>query len=164
MLIAMLAFVLRWLPGISNPGGGLDVRAPMLVYGVAFDFFNVSGALFVEKRPTAPSGSAQVLFMLMTNSIGATVGIGRGAVVNHFCKWTEVMTPKAPPRSCSATGRPPAIFAICPAGGRRILSYSKYKHVPEAIGTVRHDLPPPHFGAATASPVGLNPRTIHPSA
>ena len=91
MLMAMIAWVLRFgLFGLGNPGDGLWMFIlSMLVYGVAFDFFNVSGALFVEKE-TDPSiqASAQGLFMLMTNGIGASVGtLAAGAVVDHFCKW-----------------------------------------------------------------------------
>lgn len=91
MLMAMIAWVLRFgLFGLGNPGDGLWMFIlSMIVYGVAFDFFNVSGALFVEKE-TDPSiqASAQGLFMLMTNGIGASVGtLAAGAVVEHYCKW-----------------------------------------------------------------------------
>lgn len=57
-----------------------------IVYGVAFDFFNISGSLFVDKA-TDPKlrSSAQGLFMLMTNGIGATVGtLSAQAVVNTY--------------------------------------------------------------------------------
>lgn len=94
MLIAMGAWVFRFgFFGIGNPGSGLWMFIlSMLVYGVAFDFFNVSGALFVEQETDdSIKASAQGLFMLMTNGIGASVGtIGAGAIVNHFCKWTDV--------------------------------------------------------------------------
>lgn len=88
MLIAMFAWVLRFgLFGVGNPGGGVWMFVlSMLVYGVAFDFFNISGSLFVDKStdPTIRS-SAQGLFMLMTNGIGATVGtLAAQAVINHF--------------------------------------------------------------------------------
>ncbi|MDE5971176.1 MAG: MFS transporter [Muribaculaceae bacterium] len=92
MLMAMGAWVLRFgLFSIGGPEfpGVLALILSMIVYGVAFDFFNVSGALFVE-RETSPEiqASAQGLFMLMTNGIGATVGmIAAGAVVNHFCHY-----------------------------------------------------------------------------
>lgn len=91
MLMAMIAWVLRFgLFGLGNPGSGLWMFIlSMIVYGVAFDFFNVSGALFVEKE-TEPSiqASAQGLFMLMTNGIGASIGtLAAGAVVEHYCKW-----------------------------------------------------------------------------
>lgn len=91
MLTAMVAWVLRFgLFGIGNPGGGLWMFIlSMIVYGVAFDFFNVSGALFVERETDASiQASAQGLFMLMTNGIGASVGtLVAGAVVNHYCSW-----------------------------------------------------------------------------
>ncbi|MBO1362432.1 MFS transporter [Prevotella sp. A2931] len=86
MLIAMFAWVLRFgLFGAGNPGSGVWMFVlSMLVYGVAFDFFNISGSLFVDQS-TDPSlrSSAQGLFMLMTNGIGATVGtLSAQAVVN----------------------------------------------------------------------------------
>lgn len=58
----------------------------MLVYGVAFDFFNVSGSLYVDKETDLSiRSSAQGLFILMTNGIGATVGtLSAQAVVNCF--------------------------------------------------------------------------------
>jgi nucleoside transporter len=92
MMIAMTAWVLRFgLFGIGGPAMPQVILfiASMIVYGVAFDFFNVSGALYVEQE-TEPSiqASAQGLFMLMTNGIGATAGmIAAGAIVNHFCHY-----------------------------------------------------------------------------
>lgn len=77
MLIAMFAWVLRFgLLGAGNPGSGVWMFvASMIIYGVAFDFFNISGSLFVDKS-TDPHlrSSAQGLFMLMTNGLGATIG------------------------------------------------------------------------------------------
>lgn len=94
MMIAMFAWVLRFgFFGLGDPGDGVCLFIlSMLVYGVAFDFFNVSGALFVEQE-TSPQiqASAQGLFMLMTNGIGATFGtLAAGAVVNKYCTWTAV--------------------------------------------------------------------------
>lgn len=88
MLIAMLAWVLRFgFFGAGDPGSGVWMFIlSMIVYGVAFDFFNISGSLFVDKE-TDPSirSSAQGLFMLMTNGIGATIGtLGAQVVVNKF--------------------------------------------------------------------------------
>ena len=88
MLIAMFAWVLRFgLFGLGNPGSGVWMFVlSMIVYGVAFDFFNISGSLFVDKS-TDPSirSSAQGLFMLMTNGIGATIGtLGAQAVINAY--------------------------------------------------------------------------------
>jgi len=86
MLIAMFAWVMRFgFLGLGNPGSGVWLFVlSMLIYGVAFDFFNISGSLFVDKTtdPTIRS-SAQGLFMLMTNGIGASVGsLAAQAVVN----------------------------------------------------------------------------------
>jgi NHS family xanthosine MFS transporter len=88
MLISMLAWVLRFgLFGIGNPGSGLWLLVlSMIVYGMAFDFFNISGSLFVD-REAKPGirASAQGLFMLMTNGLGAILGgMFAGAVVDHF--------------------------------------------------------------------------------
>lgn len=86
MLMAMTAWFLRFaLFGIGNPGDGVVfLILSMIVYGVAFDFFNVSGSLYVDQKvdPSLRS-SAQGLFMIMTNGIGATAGtLGAQAVVN----------------------------------------------------------------------------------
>ena len=88
MLIAMFAWVLRFgLFGLGNPGDGLWMFIlSMIVYGVAFDFFNISGSLFVNENTSGEMrSSAQGLFMIMTNGIGATVGtLSAQAVVNKF--------------------------------------------------------------------------------
>lgn len=88
MLMAMFAWVLRFaFFGLGNPGSGVWLFIlSMIVYGMAFDFFNISGALFVDKE-TDPSirSSAQGLFMIMTNGIGATIGtLSAQMVVNKF--------------------------------------------------------------------------------
>ena len=91
MLIAMIAWVLRFgLFGVGDPGTGVWMFVlSMIVYGVAFDFFNVSGALFVEKETDKSiQASAQGLFMLATNGVGASIGtLAAGAVVDHYCRW-----------------------------------------------------------------------------
>ena len=88
MLIAMFAWVFRFgLFGAGNPGAGVWMLIlSMIVYGVAFDFFNISGALYTNMRTSAKmQNSAQGLFMLMTNGIGATIGtLSAQAIVNHF--------------------------------------------------------------------------------
>jgi NHS family xanthosine MFS transporter len=58
----------------------------MIVYGMAFDFFNISGSLFVENETDKSiRSSAQGLFMIMTNGLGAIIGsYGSGWVVEHF--------------------------------------------------------------------------------
>lgn len=88
MLISMTAWVLRFgLFGLGDPGRGVWMLIlSCIVYGMAFDFYNISGSLYVD-RNTDPNmrSSAQGLFMLMTNGLGATLGTwAAGLVVNHF--------------------------------------------------------------------------------
>ena len=88
MLIAMFAWVFRFgLFGAGDTGSGLWMLIlSMIIYGIAFDFFNISGALYTNMRTSEKiQNSAQGLFMLMTNGIGATVGtLGAGAIMNHY--------------------------------------------------------------------------------
>ena len=88
MLIAMMAWVLRFgLFALGNPGDCVWMFVlSMLVYGVAFDFFNISGAFFVDMNTdTNIRSSAQGLFMLVTNGIGATIGtLAAQWVVNQY--------------------------------------------------------------------------------
>lgn len=90
MLMAMFAWVLRFgLFGIGNTNfpGIISLVLSCIVYGVAFDFFNVSGGLYVDRQTDpAQRSSAQGLFMLMTNGIGASIGtvIAGTCVINKF--------------------------------------------------------------------------------
>lgn len=88
MLMAMVAWVLRFgFFGIGNPGDGIVfLILSMIVYGVAFDFFNVSGSLYVDQKvDPALRSSAQGLFMIMTNGIGATCGtLGAQEIVTRI--------------------------------------------------------------------------------
>jgi MFS transporter, NHS family, xanthosine permease len=88
MLISIFAWVFRFgLFAIGNPGPGLYLLVlSMIVYGMAFDFFNISGSLFVEKEADVKiRSSAQGLFMMMTNGIGAYLGtLISGHVVDYF--------------------------------------------------------------------------------
>lgn len=94
MMIAMAAWVLRFgLFGLGNPGSGLWMFVlSCIVYGVAFDFFNISGALYVdENTDKGIRSSAQGLFMIMTNGLGATIGtLSAQAVVNAYVFNPEV--------------------------------------------------------------------------
>lgn len=88
MIMSIFAWVLRFgLFAIGDPGSGLYLLIlSMIVYGMAFDFFNISGSLFVEEE-VSPGirASAQGLFMLMTNGIGAIIGgYGSGLIVDLF--------------------------------------------------------------------------------
>ncbi|MCH5182071.1 MAG: MFS transporter [Prevotellaceae bacterium] len=88
MMIAMAAWGLRFgLFGAGDPGVGVWMFVlSCLVYGVAFDFFNISGALYVDRNTDAKiRSSAQGLFMIMTNGLGATIGtLSAQQVLNHF--------------------------------------------------------------------------------
>ena len=86
MLIAMFAWVFRFgLFGLGNPAmpGVLLFILSCIVYGVAFDFFNISGSLYVNENTSEDiRSSAQGVFMLMTNGLGATIGtLAAGKVV-----------------------------------------------------------------------------------
>ena len=90
MLMSLFAWVFRFgFFGLGNPAmpGVLLFVLSCVVYGVAFDFFNVSGGIFVDQEcDPSIKASAQGLFMMMTNGIGATVGtLSAGAIVNNFC-------------------------------------------------------------------------------
>jgi NHS family xanthosine MFS transporter len=88
MLISIFAWVFRFgLFAAGDPGARLWMLVlSMIVYGMAFDFFNISGSLFVDRESESSiRASAQGLFMIMTNGLGAFLGgITSGWVVDHF--------------------------------------------------------------------------------
>ncbi|MDR2691711.1 MAG: nucleoside permease [Dysgonamonadaceae bacterium] len=88
MLMSLGAWVLRFgLFGVGNPGPGMIwLTLSMIIYGMAFDFFNISGSLFIEKEtPPKFRSSAQGMLMMVTNGLGAIVGnYGAENVINHF--------------------------------------------------------------------------------
>ena len=91
MLFSMFAWVLRFgLFGLAENSvlGFSLIIASCIIYGMAFDFFNISGALFVEKNTDSKiQSSAQGVFMLMTNGVGAVLGnITAGLII---AKWFE---------------------------------------------------------------------------
>jgi MFS transporter, NHS family, xanthosine permease len=133
MLISMVAWVLRFgLFGVGNPGSGLPLLVlSMIVYGMAFDFFNISGSLFVD-REAKPGirASAQGLFMLMTNGLGAILGgLFAGKVVDHFSdaagnkNWQNIWFTFA-------------AYALVIAV--LFLAMFKYKHNPKEMENVKH--------------------------
>jgi nucleoside transporter len=92
MLMSLFSWVFRFgFFGIGDPAmpGVIFFILSCVVYGVAFDFFNVSGGIFVDQEcDPSIKASAQGLFMMMTNGIGATVGtLAAGAIVNSLCSW-----------------------------------------------------------------------------
>jgi NHS family xanthosine MFS transporter len=99
MLMSIFAWVFRFgLFAIGNPETGfIFLLLSMIVYGMAFDFFNISGSLFIEREtPITIRASAQGLFMIMTNGIGAWLGTkGAGWIVDHYTvngikDWTSI--------------------------------------------------------------------------
>ncbi|HOY30403.1 MAG TPA: nucleoside permease [Bacteroidales bacterium] len=77
MLMSMIAWVLRFgLLGFGNPADGLwMIILSCIIYGMAFDFFNISGSIYVETQSEPKiRASAQGLFMMMTNGVGAVTG------------------------------------------------------------------------------------------
>lgn len=100
MLMSMFAWVLRFgLLAYANPADGLwMIILSCIVYGMAFDFFNVSGSLFVETTASPKiRASAQGLFMMMTNGVGAILGslisgivIDKYFIHNGVLDWTGI--------------------------------------------------------------------------
>jgi len=144
MLFSMLAWVLRFglfgLAGNSVFGFGLIVLS-CIVYGMAFDFFNISGALFVEKNTDSKiQSSAQGVFMLMTNGIGAVLGnLIAGQVIT---KWFEPNGVKT--WSIGSFENPVLlniwfIFAAYALIVAILFAFIfKYKHNPDEIGEIKH--------------------------
>jgi NHS family xanthosine MFS transporter len=134
MLMSMIAWVLRFaFFGIGDPGSGfIFLSLSMIIYGMAFDFFNISGSLFIEKEAN-PSirSSAQGLFMLMTNGLGAIIGAyGSGFVIDLYTNaetsqkdWTVIWLIFAAYSLVVAF-----IFVII----------FRYKHNPEEIQEITH--------------------------
>ena len=93
MLFSMLALVLRFgLFAYGNPADGLwMIILSCIVYGMAFDFFNISGSLFVETQ-AAPEirASAQGMFMMMVNGFGALFGsLASGVIIDNYFTLTD---------------------------------------------------------------------------
>jgi len=88
MLLSIFAWVFRFgLFAVGDPGAGLWMLVlSMITYGMAFDFFNISGSLFVDREAESTiRASAQGLFMVMTNGLGAFFGsMAAGMVVDYF--------------------------------------------------------------------------------
>jgi NHS family xanthosine MFS transporter len=88
MLMSMFAWVLRFgLFSFGNPTSGLwMIILSCIIYGMAFDFFNISGSLFVETNTNSKiRSSAQGLFMMMTNGFGAIIGsVSAGWAIDKF--------------------------------------------------------------------------------
>ena len=129
MLISMLAWFLRFgLFAYGNPGDGLwMIILSCIVYGMAFDFFNISGSLFVESQ-SDPSirASAQGLFMMMTNGVGAVLGSSiSGIVIDQFFTYPDKS------KDWHGIWISFSLYALVVA--ILFLILFKHKHVPEVI-------------------------------
>ena len=134
MLFSMVAWVLRFgLFGVGNPADGLwMIILSCIIYGMAFDFFNISGSLYVETQ-SDPSirASAQGLFMMMTNGFGAFFGSYlSGIIIDKFYlledgskDWSGIWFAFAGYSLVVAV-----LFAVL----------FKHKHVPEEVAVVKH--------------------------
>lgn len=95
--VGLAAWGLRFLLfALGNPGDGLWMLvSSMLVYGVAFNFLTIAGHLYMEQEsPRSEKGLGQGVMMLMSNGVGATLGIlVAGRVINHWCSWQMVPVP-----------------------------------------------------------------------
>ncbi|MGV9005056.1 nucleoside permease [Flavobacterium sp.] len=133
MLISMLAWVLRFgLFAYGNPSDGLwMIILSCVVYGMAFDFFNISGSLFIETTTDSKiRSSAQGLFMMMTNGFGAYAGskisgiiIDKYFVHDNIKDWHNIWLSFAAYALVIAV-----LFAI----------FFKHKHNPEEMAQVAH--------------------------
>ncbi|NOZ35557.1 MAG: nucleoside permease [Chlorobi bacterium] len=133
MLMSMFAWFLRFaLFGIGNPVGigAAFLILSMIIYGMAFDFFNISGSLFVELEAKPKiRASAQGLFIIMTNGLGAIIGAyGSGYIIDLYTEkgikdWTSIWF----------------IFAAYAfVIGILFALLFKYKHNPEKIKEIKH--------------------------
>lgn len=134
MLFSMLAWVLRFgLFAYGNPADGLwMIILSCIVYGMAFDFFNISGSLFVETTTDASiRSSAQGLFMMMTNGVGAFLGSKiSGYVIDKY------FTVNGGDKNWQDIWITFAIYALIVAVLFAVLF--KHKHDPNAVGDVQH--------------------------
>ena len=133
MLFSMVAWVLRFgLFAYGNPGDGLwMIIVSCIVYGMAFDFFNISGSLFVETSTDSKiRSSAQGLFMMMTNGFGAIFGsITSGYIIEKY-----FTTPAG--KDWHNIWLTFAIYALVITIAFAL--FFKHKHNPEAIEEIKH--------------------------
>jgi NHS family xanthosine MFS transporter len=134
MLISMLAWVLRFgLFAYGDPAGGLwMIVLSCIVYGMAFDFFNISGSLFIETTTDASiRSSAQGLFMMVTNGIGAVLGaLISGWLIQKYFTSTDGN------RDWHGIWQAFAAYVLVVAA--LFFVFFKHKHDPKALTNVQH--------------------------
>jgi len=134
MLFSMIAWVLRFgLFAYGDPAGGLwMIILSCIIYGMAFDFFNISGSLFVETTTDSSiRSSAQGLFMMMTNGLGAFLGSKiSGSAIDAF------FTLPGGAKDWHNIWLAFAIYAAIVAVAFAILF--RHKHNPDEVATVSH--------------------------
>ncbi|MFN5183009.1 MAG: nucleoside permease [Bacteroidota bacterium] len=134
MLFSMIAWVLRFgLFAYGNPGEGLwMIVLSCVIYGMAFDFFNISGSLFVETNTDSTiRSSAQGLFMMMTNGVGAYMGSKiSGIIIDKFFLINNVA------KNWSGIWFAFAIYSLIIAILFALLF--KHKHHPDEIKNIGH--------------------------
>lgn len=132
MMMSIFAWVFRFgLFGLGNPGDGLFLLIlSMIIYGMAFDFFNISGSLFVEMETDKNiRASAQGLFMIMTNGLGAFIG---GTASGWVVDWLTIDGVKNWPQIWFVFSGYAMILGIL------FMLVFKYKHDPKAIVNIHH--------------------------
>ena len=134
MLFSLIAWFLRFgLFAYGNPTDGLwMIILSCIVYGMAFDFFNISGSLFIEQN-TSPTirSSAQGIFMMMTNGFGAIIGsLTSGYLIEHY------FTLSNGKNDWQSIWLAFALYALVIAVLFAVLF--KHKHEPEKIQTIQH--------------------------
>ncbi len=134
MFISMIAWVLRFgLFSYGNPEEGLwMIIVSCIVYGMAFDFFNISGSLFIETSTDHKMrSSAQGLFMMITNGFGAVLGSKlSGLMIGMY------YTDSDGNRDWHGIWLVFAIYALIVAV--LFLIFFKHKHDPKALANVQH--------------------------
>jgi len=134
-LFSMIAWVLRFgLFAYGNPGDGLwMIILSCIVYGMAFDFFNISGSLFVETSTDSKiRSSAQGLFMMMTNGFGAILGsVVSGQIISMY--FTDAVTGEKDWHNIWLTF---AVYAAIIAIAFAVLF--KHKHNPKEVEAFHH--------------------------
>ena len=139
MLMAMFSWFLRFgLFAVGDPGSGVWMFIlSMIVYGVAFDFFNVSGSLFVDQETDDNiRSSAQGVFMMMTNGLGSTIGMLVAGEIVHYYQIFSDIDPVTKMNGWYSAWTIFACYSLVVA--ILFMLVFKYKHTPEKLKNINH--------------------------